>query len=112
MVIPMKYRNKLELYGHRLEKNELRENVKAPYKIKDVFCEIKPQHGGTKTVGNTQVEESYTIQRIFVRKLSIKEPKIDMYFKDSNGWKYEIVDFFPHYKNNAEWEFRTRINYE
>lgn len=108
----MKYRNRLELYGSRLVENELGEITKEFGKIKDVYCEIIPQHGGVGKLGNTQVEESYTIQRVFVRKLSIKEPEIDMHFKDSNGWKYEILDFFPHYQNNAEWEFRTRINYE
>lgn len=107
----MKYRNKLALYESRLVENELEENAKKYIKTKDVYCEIKPQHGGVKEVGNTQVEEGYTIQRIFIRKLSIKKPKRDMYFMDSNGWKYEVLDFFPHYKNNDEWEFRTRINY-
>lgn len=107
----MKYRNRLELWGSVFVENELGETTKKFRKIKDVYCEIKPQHGGTRTIGNTQVEESYTIQRIFIRKLSIKKPEMDMYFKDSNGWKYEVLDFFPHYQNNAEWEFRTRINY-
>lgn len=108
----MKYRNKLELYISKLVENELGETSKRYVKLKDVFCEIKPQHGGIKTIGNTQVEEGYTIQRIFIRKLSIKKLERDMFFRDSNGWKYEILDFFPHYQNNAEWEIRTRINYE
>lgn len=100
------------MYGSRLVKNKLGETTKEFIKLKNVFCEIKPQHGGTKKIGNTQTEEGYTVQRIFIRKLSIKRPEMDMYFKDSNGWKYEVLDFFPHYQNNSEWEFRTRINYE
>lgn len=108
----MKYRNRLELYGSVFVENELEETTKGFKKLKDVYCEIKPFHGGVKKVGNTDVQESYTIQRIFIRKHSIKEPKIDMYFKDSTGAKYEITDFFPNYKDNTEWEFRTRINYE
>lgn len=108
----MKYRNRLELYGSTFAENELDETTKAFEKLKDIYCEIKPFHGGVKDMGGTGIQESYTIQRIFVRKLSIAKPEIDMYFKDSNGIKYEVQDFFPHYKNNAEWEFRTRINYE
>ncbi|OLS02422.1 hypothetical protein [Tissierella creatinophila] len=108
----MRYRNKLELYGSSLVENELGELSKDFGKIKDVYCEIIPSHGGVKSIGGTEVEESFTMQRIFIRKKSIKEPKIDMYFKDSLGCKYEVLDFFPNYKNNAEWEFRTRINYE
>lgn len=108
----MKYKNKLELYGSVTVENELEEITKEFRKLKDIYCEIKPFHGGIKDVGGTGIQESYTIQRIFVRKLSIKEPKIDMYFKDPKGVKYEILDFFPNYKDNSEWEFRTRINYE
>lgn len=100
------------MYGSTYIKNELDEETKEFGKIKDVYCEIKPFHGGTRSAGGTDIQESYTIQRIFVRKLSIKEPKIDMYFKDSIGCKYEVLDFFPNYKDNSEWEFRTRINYE
>lgn len=108
----MRYPNKLALYGSYHVKDELGQTTKKYRKIKYIYCNIVPTHGGVKEIGGTQVEESYTIQRIFVRKLSIKNPKTDMYFMDSNGWKYEILDFFPHYQNNAEWEFRTRINYE
>lgn len=108
----MKYRNKLELYGSIFVENELGETTKKFDKIKDVYCEIKPFHGGVKEIGGTGIQESYTIQRIFIRKKSIKEPAIDMYFKDSLGCKYEVLDFFPNYKNNSEWEFRTRIEYE
>lgn len=108
----MKYRSRLELYGSVLVENELEEKTKEFKKLKPVYCEIKPFHGGIKNVGGTVIQESYTIQRIFVRKLSIKEPKIDMYFKDSLGNKYEVLDFFPNYKDNSEWEFRTKINYE
>ena len=107
----MKYRNRLELYGSVLVENELGETTKRFDKIKDVYCEIKPQHGGIAEIGGTGLQGAYTIQRIFVRKKSIKEPKIDMYFK-GDGVKYEVQDFFPNYKNNSEWEFRTRINYE
>lgn len=108
----MKYRNKLELYGSVPAESELGETTKDFKKIKDIYCNIKPSHGGTKTTGGTDLQESYTMQRIFVRKLSIKEPKIDIYFKDSTGQKYKVLDFFPNYKDNSEWEFRTRIEYE
>lgn len=112
MVITMKYRHKLELYGSVPAENELGEITKEYRKIKDVYCEIRPQHGGTFEMSNTGLQGAYTLQRIFVRKKSIKEPKIDMYFKDVQGNKYEVLDFFPNYKDNSEWEFRTRINYE
>lgn len=107
----MKYRNRLELYGSVLVENELEEITKKFNKIKDVYCEIKPFHGGTEDVGGTGMQKSHTIQRVFVRKLSILNPEIDMYFI-GNGQKYEVLDFFPNYKDNSEWEFRTRINYE
>jgi len=108
----MKYKNKLELYGSVLVENELGEITKEYKKIKDVYCDIRPQHGGVYEINDSGLQGSYTMQRIFVRKKSIKEPKIDMYFKDEAGNKYEIQDFFPNYKDNSEWEFRTRINYE
>lgn len=111
-MIKMKYRNRLELYGSFYIENELGEIAKEYRKIKDVYCNIIPQHGGTFEMSDTGLQGAYTIQRIFVRKKSIKDPKIDMYFKDEQGNKYEVLDFFLNYKNNAEWEFRTRINYE
>lgn len=108
----MKYRNKLELWGSTWVENELGEEEKAFGKIKDVYCQVIPNHGGTKTVGGTHTEEAYTTQTIKCRKLSIKNPKIDMFFKDASGLKYEILDFYQDYKNNEFWEFKTRINYE
>lgn len=109
----MKYRNKLELHGSKQVKNKLGENTKEFGYIKDIYCQITPSHGGIKDMGGTGITEAYTMQRIFVRKLSIKKPEIDMYFKDKiTGVKYEVQDFFPNYKNNDEWEFRTRIDYE
>ena len=110
MVIAMRYNHKLELYGSELEENELGELTKVFKKIKDVYCEIRPQHGGVGELGGTGLGNAYTMQRIFIRKKSIKEPKIDMYFK-GDGVRYEVQDFFPNYKDNSEWEFRTRINY-
>lgn len=107
----MRYRNRLSLYGSKPYENELGEISHRFDKIKDVWCEIKPRHGGTTSVGGTHVEKAHTTQRIFIRKLSIKDPKIDMYFKDRQGNKYEVLDYFPNYSNNAEWEFRTRIVY-
>lgn len=111
----MKYKNKLELWGSTWVENELGEKTKEFIKIKDVYCKIIPAHGNkfgnSKKVGNTELMESSNVQTILVRKLSIKEPKIDMYFKNSIG-KFEISDFFPNYKNNDEWEFLTKINYE
>jgi len=108
----MKYRNKLKLYGSVLAENELEEITKNFIKIKDIYCNIKPFHGGTKSVSGTDIQESYNTQRILVRKLSIKKPEIDMYFKDAAGQKYKVLDFYPNYKDNSEWEFRTRIEYE
>lgn len=112
----MKYKNKLELWGSTWVENELGEKTKEFIKIKDVYCKIIPGHGNkfgnAKKVGNTELMESSNVQTILVRKLSIKEPKIDMYFKNSIGNKFEISDFFPNYKNNDEWEFLTKINYE
>lgn len=108
----MKYRNKLQLYESKLVENELKELTKKHVYVKDVFCEIIPTHGGVRAQGGTELQEGYTIQRIFIRKKSIKEPKIDMYFKDAEGTKYKVLDFFLNYKTNAEWEFRTRIDYE
>lgn len=105
----MKYKNKLSLYGSTWVENELLEQEKVFGKIKDVYCQVIPSHGGTNKIDGTEVENSYTMQTILVRKLSIKEPKIDMCFLDSTGAKYEILDFFPNYKNNSEWEFKTRI---
>lgn len=108
----MEYKNKLELWGSVIAENELGENTKEYKKIKDIFCRIIPSHGGTIKKGNTELQESYTMQTILVRKLSIKTPKIDMFFKNETGEKYEIQDFFPNYKNNNEWEFKTKIVYE
>ena len=107
----MKYRNKLVLYGEVEVENEIGEVEYAFGKIKDVYCSVIPNHGGIRNIAGTEVEEAHTMQRVFIRKLSIKEPKITMYFEDDSGNKYEVLDFFPNYKNNAEWEFRTKISY-
>lgn len=105
----MKYKNKLDLYESTFEENALGEKEKVWRYKKTVYCNIAPFHGGTSSIGGTDVKSSYTIQRITLRKFSIKAPKIDMYFLDLNGHKYEVLDFFPNYKNNDEWDFRTHI---
>lgn len=107
----MKYRNRLALYEETEGKNEIGETTHEFGKIKDIYCSIAPKHGGVRNIGGTEAEEAHTMQRIFVRKLSIEKPSITMYFLDDSGNEYEVLDYFPNYKDNSEWEFRTRINY-
>ncbi|MCY6957956.1 hypothetical protein [Clostridium brassicae] len=102
----------LGLWGMVPFKNELDEIDVKEGKIKDIWCNIVPQHGSTSKTGETDVEKVTTIQKIKCRKLSIKNPKINMFFKDKNGLKYEFLDFYPDYKNNDFWEIKTRIIYE
>lgn len=105
----MQYNNKLSLYGPSFIENEIGEKEQTFVKIKDIYCKIVPNHGGESNIGSTDVKDSSTGQTILCRKLSIKNPKISMYFIDANGWKYEIIDFFPGYKDNEFWEFKTKI---
>ena len=108
----MELNQRLSLYGPQFIDNEIGEKEQVFSKLKEVFCKIIPSHGGESSIGNTDVKDSYTGQTIKCRKLSIKDPAISMYFTDMNGWKYEIIDFFPDYKDNSFWEFKTRVGRE
>ncbi|WP_099192213.1 hypothetical protein [Tepidibacter mesophilus] len=105
---------KMELWGTVLVKNErLGTDDDKVEKIKDIFAElISDRKGSIRKVGGTDVTEVITTQKIKVRRLSIKEPKIDMFFKNQN-LKYEVLEFFP-YSNNGEqyWMFNTKIVHE
>lgn len=104
-------RNRLELWGLVDVKNALGEDDKQEQKLKDIWCNIIPQHGASKEYLDTSVEYIETPQTIIVRKKSLT-PQIDMFFKDDKGKRFNIIDFFEDYKNKEFWEFRTKIVYE
>jgi len=104
---------KIELYHMVDEINEINETTRIPVKLKDVWCKIIPNHGTSSIYGGTHnVEEVKAKITIITRKLSIKNPKIDMYFLDSNGIRYNIIDFFPNYLKNDYWDFNCEVVYE
>ncbi|MTI65162.1 MAG: hypothetical protein FH753_00980 [Firmicutes bacterium] len=105
-------RNRLELWGMVEFENELDEIDREEQKIKDIYCNILPRHGEVNEFDNTNIEYVRTLQTIIVRKKSIDNPQIDMFFKDNKGKKYEVIDFFEDYKNRQFWEFKTKIVYE
>ena len=93
--------------------NELKETEREPDKVKDIWCQVLPNHGSVSKIGNTNVEEAVTRPKIRCRKLSLKTPKEDMFFKNSStGEKFEILDWISDYKDNNFWEFRCKISYE
>lgn len=102
---------KIEVFGMTNIENSLGEIDRIPGKIKDVWAKIIPKHGKTKNFGDSNVEEVESIITIKTRKLSIKEPSIDMYFIHK-GLKYEIIDFFEDFKTKSFWEFNCKVIYE
>jgi len=107
-----KLNNRLNLYGMIDVENSLGEITRKPAKIKNVFCNILPNFGGTSKIGNTNIEDVSITHKIRCRKRSIPTPEINMHFKDDKGSKYEIIAFYPDYKNNEFWEFKCTQNFE
>lgn len=105
----MRFRSRLHLYAKDWVNNEIGEREKGYVYQKTVFCSIVPNSGGISNIADTEVKDSFTTLTINIRKLSIKNPEIDMYFRDDDGIKYEILDFFPFYKDNSEWQFKCKI---
>nr|WP_243152600.1 head-tail adaptor protein [Clostridium sporogenes] len=92
--------------------NELDETTREPGKIKDVWCKVIPISGSTSTIPNTDIELSTVTHKIRCRKLSVKEPSKDMFFKDKENNKYEVQYFQRDFKENKFIEFMTKIIYE
>jgi len=104
-------KNKVELWGMTDNKNILGETERTAGKLKDLWCKVTPKTGKVNKMGNTDVEEIEFSAVIRCRKLSIKEPSIDMFFM-KNGIKYEVVYFLEDMKNNSFLEFLCKIIYE
>lgn len=103
--------NKMELWGMVNTQNSLGELERTESKIKDVWCKVIPKHGKAQKMSNADVEEVQTNVIIKTRKLSVKNPEIDMYFM-KNGIKYKIIDFLEDFKTNSFWEFNCEVIYE
>lgn len=103
--------NKMELWGMVDSENSVGEIERNPEKIKDVWCRIIPKNGKKSKFGNADIEEVTSTITIKTRKLSVKNPKIDMFFK-KNGIKYKVVDFLEDFKTNSFWEFNCEVIYE
>lgn len=106
------YNTPLELWGMTEGENELGETIREEGKIKDVWCKVIPVSGSVSTIPNTDIELSTVTHKIKCRKLSIKEPSKDMFFKDKEKNKYEVQYFQRDFKENKFIEFLTKILYE
>ncbi len=91
---------------------ELGTTDRKEQKVKDVYCQVIPQFGGEYTEGQSGVEYVTTILKIRCRKKSIKNIKTDMYFKDREDRKYEIIEWLDDYKTRSFIEIKARIIYE
>lgn len=109
-MITAELNQKLELWGMTDTVNEIGETDRTPAKIKDLWVKILPRHGGTSKVADI-VEEVTLNVIIRCRKLSVKNPAIDMFFMQK-GIKYKVVDFIADMKNNEFMEFNCKVIYE
>ena len=89
-------KNKVELWGNVICKNELGEVDYETQKIKSIWAEIKPISGSVKTITGDiiQVDMKY---KITIRSNSIRELKNDMYFI-YQGQRYNIDYSIPNFK--------------
>ena len=101
---------KIELWGMIDTENELGELDRTAEKIKDLWVNIIPKHGNQSKVADI-VDNVVLSVIVRCRKLSVKNPSIDMYFM-KNGLKYEIIDFIEDMKNKDFIEFNCKIIYE
>ena len=101
---------KIELWGMTDTRNEIGELERTPKKIKDLWAKIIPRHGSTSKVAEI-VDEVVLNVIIRCRKLSVKNPSIDMYFVQK-GLKYEVIDFIEDMKNKDFMEFNCQVIYE
>lgn len=102
---------RIELWGMTDIENEIGEVDRVGKKIKNIWCKILPQHGKRSKIGNTDLEEITLSLKIRCRKLSVKNPSIDMFFKKENQ-KYQVIDWIPDLKNNSFLEFICEVVYE
>ncbi|MGB6129675.1 MAG: head-tail adaptor protein [Psychrilyobacter sp.] len=102
---------RVELWGMTDVENELGEVDRIGTKIKDIWCKILPKHGKISKIGSTDIEEVNLNLIIRCRKLSVKNPSIDMFFKKGNQ-KYQVIDWIPDLKNNSFLEFFCGVTYE
>ena len=101
---------KIELWGMVDTYNELGELDRTSEKIKDLWVNIIPKHCNQSKVADI-VDNVVLSVIVRCRKLSVKNPSIDMYFM-KNGLKYEIIDFIEDMKNKDFIEFNCKIIYE
>ncbi len=91
--------------------NKLGEISREGKKIKDIWAKVILSHGTKKKYGGGNTEEVNSSVMIRTRKLSIKNPKIDMFFVHY-GIRYNIIDFYPDFKKNSFWNFKCEVIYE
>lgn len=101
---------KIELWGMVNSRNEIGELDRTAEKIKDLWVKITPKHGSQSKVADI-VENVVLSVIVRARRLSVKNPSIDMYFIKDN-LKYEIIDFIGDMKNKDFIEFNCKIIYE
>lgn len=105
--ITKKLNCKAELWGLVPFENELGEQDKKEGKIKDIYCNILPASAtqkGSSTVNET-IEHSH---KIMCRARSIKEPKVDMFFK-YKGLRYEFIYWDPDFNKNEFMNVFTKL---
>ncbi len=100
-------RNKIDVYALVEEKNSLGAMSKKPKKIKRIWAKIVPTSGYSKEEkGNvTEIEVSH---KITVRANALKGLTAEYYIV-YQGQKYEILYWYPNYKENNYMELFCRL---
>lgn len=101
---------KVELWGMIDTTNEIGELDRTAEKIKDLWVKIIPKHGSQSNVADI-VENVVLNVIVRCRRLSVKNPSIDMYFMHKS-LKYKVIDFIEDMKNKDFIEFNCKIIYE
>lgn len=100
-------RNKIDVYGMRTYTDTLGSQGRKPGKIKSLWANIVPTSGQNREEkGN--VSEIYVSHRVTVRRKSLSEIAPD-YYLVYKGQKYEILYWYPNYKNNNYMEIFCRL---
>ena len=105
--ITNKLNNSAELWGMVPFTNELLEqDVKEDILKQTIYCNILPSSAVKQ---NTPITEAINFTHKFtVRALSIKEPKLNMFFI-FKGQKHQFKSWNPDYKNNEFLEVFTEL---
>ena len=100
-------KNKIEVYGMISKVNSFGADSRKPEMLKKVWANIIPTSGQNREEqGN--VSEIHVSHRITVRAKALKNISPDYYFM-YKGQKYEILYWYPNYRDNNFMEIFCRL---